>query len=267
VWVISFNAGSVFGIDARTSKRTAVVQLPDPRGTAAITAGFGSLWIANAISQTVTRISLATRRAGTAISLPEGKVVSLAAGSGAVWAGSRTGHRNPFLVQNVARVDPFERTVNQSVNVPNGVQDLAVGGGFLWVLNRTKRVVTRIDPGAPDDRRNVPVGHDPQRIAYGGGYVWVTNAADGTVTRIRPRSLDWATIRVGNGPAGVAVGNGVVWVANRLDSTLTRIDPRLARTVGKPVQVGLNPLAVVVHGHSVWVTSVGDNRLTRVDFR
>jgi hypothetical protein len=267
VWVISFSSRRVLGVDARTDRATATVALPDARGTAAITAGFGSLWVANAVSQSVTRVSLATRRPGLPLTLPPGKVVALAAGAGGVWAGSRTGSRNPFLVRHVARIDPVLGTVSQTMNVPNGVQDLAVGAGFVWVLNRTKRVVTRIDVTAPDDRRNVPVGHDPQRITFGGGYVWVTNAADDTITRIRPHSLDTATIAVGNGPAGIAVGGDAVWVANRLDSTLTRVDPSLASVVGDPVKVGLNPSALVVHGHTVWVTSTGDGRLTRIEFR
>jgi predicted Ser/Thr protein kinase len=264
VWVIAFKSSSVIALDADAGRPVDRISLPP--AAAAITAGFGSLWVVNGASQTVTRIPIGARRPRPPIQLPPGRAAAVAAGEGAVWTGSRTGHLNPFLVQHVVGIDPKDGSVRASFSLPNGVQDLAVGYGAVWVLNRSKQIVTRIDP-ATQQRVNVRVGADPQRIAVGAGYVWVTNGADDTVTRIRPRALDTATIPVGNGPVGIGVGGGAVWVANNLDSTLTRIDPRRARKIGEDVEVGTNPSAVLVHGGRVWVTTIGDRGLTRVDFR
>ncbi len=265
VWTTSFNSGTLVGLDARTSKRTTITAGADA-GTAAIAAGFGSLWIANQRTRTLTRVDLRTRRPAAPIQLPPGQPVVVATGASGVWVGSRTGSQNPFAVQHIVRIDPKTNAVVRTLQLRGGVQHLAVGYDAVWAINRGRPIVTRIDV-ATAERRNIRVGSDPQRVAVGAGFVWVTNGADRSVTRIRPASLATSTIPVGLQPVGVGVGGGSVWVANRLDSSVSRIDPRRARVVGQPVAVGLNPSAVAVHGGTAWVTTPGDGGLSRIAAR
>jgi len=189
----------------------------------------------------------------------QGRVVAVATGERGVWVGIRG---TPGMI---LRVSPSERRIVAQVTMPDGVQDLAVGGGAVWVLGRRSNTVTRVDvtSGA---KRPIFVRAQPAGVAVGEDAVWVTNSGDDTVTRIELRSLVKRTIGVGDRPYRVAVGSGAVWVANRNESTLTRIDPETNRPVGEPVEVGSNPFALDVSGRSVWVSSPPDGTLQRVDF-
>ena len=165
----------------------------------------------------------------------------MAAGEGGVWVGIRG---DPGLV---VRVSPSRRRVVKRVQMPDGVQDIAVGAGAVWVVGRTADTVTRVDIETAR-RQTINVGRDPAGIAVGEGGVWVTNNGDDTVMRIDAGSLVTRVIGVGDAPYRVAAGGGAVWVANRNDSTLTRIDPETNRIVGDPVEVGSNPFALDVRG-------------------
>jgi DNA-binding beta-propeller fold protein YncE len=225
-------------------------------------AGFGHLWVADDAAKALVSIGLGSHRPdGAPIPLPsQGPVVAVATGERGVWVGIRS---RPGLI---ARIDPRQRTIQKTVEVPDGVQDIAVGAGAVWVAGRYANTVTRVDVASGQQER-IFVGGNPAGIAVGGDAVWVANSRDRTVTRIDPGSLGTSTIRVGDTPTGVAVGGGSVWVANRLDNTLTRIDTATRKRVGSPVEVDTNPYAVDVRGDHVWVTSPPSGTVTRVDFR
>ncbi len=56
--------------------------------------------------------------------------------------------------------------------------------GSLWIADRGRSRVTAIDPDTGRVRRQVEVGGEPAAIAVGSGWVWVVNARDSTVSRI-----------------------------------------------------------------------------------
>ena len=198
---------------------------------------------------------------GAPIPIPvqNGRIVGVSTGERGVWLGVR---RTPGLA---IRVSPTQRSIVATVQMPDGVQDLAVGAGAVWVIGRRGNTVTRVDV-ATGAKRVINVGKDPAGVAVGEGAVWVTNSGDDTVTRIDQGSLVTRVIGVGDGPNRVAVGGGAVWVANRNDSTLTRIDPDTGRRVADPIEVAANPFGLDVSGHQVWVTSPPDGTVQRVDF-
>jgi DNA-binding beta-propeller fold protein YncE len=231
------------------------------RGASSAAAGFGHLWVADDGARALIAIGLGSHRQdGAAIPLPaQGPVVSVATGERGVWVGIRS---RPGLI---VRVDPTQRTIQKTVEMPDGVQDIAVGAGAVWVVGRYANTVTRVDVGTGQQAR-IFVGRNPTGIAVGGDAVWVANSGERTVTRIDTGSLGTSTIRVGDTPVGIAVGGGSVWVANRLDNTLTRIDTATGKKVGDPVEVDTNPYAVDVRGRHVWVTSPPKGTITRVDF-
>jgi predicted Ser/Thr protein kinase len=232
---------------------------PLPAAAAALS---GRLWVGVQRDSTVVSIGLGSHKpVGSPIPIPSlgGKLVSVATGERGVWVGIRGA---PGFA---TRVSPTRRQIVAQVVMPDGVQDLAVGAGGVWVIGRRSNTVTRVDV-ASGQKRVINVGKDPAGVAVGAGAVWVTNNADDTVTRIDQGSLVTRVIGVGDGPNRIAVGGGAVWVANRNDSTLTRIDPETSRPVGDPVEVGANPFGLDVHGHQVWVTSPPDGTVQRVDF-
>jgi YVTN family beta-propeller protein len=257
-WIVRSGDDRVAVVDAKTVKREPyrprVGALP-----AGEAAGFGKLWVVNQSGPSLVPIGLAShRQEGPAVPLPNhGKAVAVAIGQRVVWVGIRG---NPGLL---LRVDPKRRQVVKTIELPDGLQNLAVGGGAVWVIARRANTVTRLDI-ASGTQRPIFVGQTPFGIAYGRGAVWVTNNGDDTVTRIDSGSLNTGTIPVGRGPKGIAVGAGAVWVANSTESTVTRIDPQKLRPGGGPIDVAMNPYGLDTFGSDVWVTSPGTGKVQRL---
>ena len=259
VWVLRARSGRV--ITLRNDGRRAPYK---PRvGALPVAAAplSGRLWVGVQRAAQLVSIGLAShKRIGAPVQLPtQGKLVGVSTGERGVWAGIRG---NPGLA---IRVSPSGRRIVAQVAMPDGLQDLAVGAGAVWIIGRRSNTVTRVDV-ASGEKRVINVGKEPAGVAVGEGAVWVTNSGDDTVTRIDQGSLVTRVIGVGDGPNRIATGGGAVWVANRNDSTLTRIDPETGRPVGDPIEVGANPFGLDVSGHRVWVTSPPDGTVQRVDF-
>ena len=257
-WVVRSGNPRLAVIDADTVKRRPYSpRVGDlPAGEAA---GFGKLWVVNQSVPSLVPIGLTShRQEGAAVPLPNhGKAVAAATGERAVWVGVRG---NPGLL---LRVDPKSRQVAKTIELPDGLQNLAVGAGAVWVIARRANTVTRVDISS-GNQRPIFVGESPFGIAYGRGAVWVTNNGDDTVTRIDAGSLNTGQIPVGRGPKGIAVGAGAIWVANSVDSTLTRIDPESLRADGKPIEVALNPYGVDTNDKDVWLTSPNKGQVQRL---
>jgi DNA-binding beta-propeller fold protein YncE len=261
-WVVRSGNERLAVIDAKTAKREPYSPRVggEPSGEAA---GFGKLWVINQSAPSLVAIGLKShRREGGAVPLPpQGVAVAVAGGSNAMWVGVRG---SPGLL---LRVDPKNRAQPaKTIELPDGVQNIAVGGGAVWIIARRRNTVTRLDI-ASGTQRPIFVGEKPFGIAYGRGAVWVTNNGDDTVTRIDSGSLNTRILPVGRGPKGVAVGAGAVWVANSIASTVTRIDPDTNQPDGEPIKVATNPYGVDTLGNDVWVTSPGDSKVQRLSPR
>jgi DNA-binding beta-propeller fold protein YncE/predicted Ser/Thr protein kinase len=258
-WVVRSGNPRLVVIDAKTAKRRPYSPNVggEPSGEAA---GFGKLWVINQSAPSLVAIGLKShRREGSAVPLPaQGKAVAVAAGSNAMWVGIRG---DPGLL---LRIDPKHRDQPaKTIELPAGLQNIAVGGGAVWIIARRGNTVTRLDISS-GAQRPIFVGEKPFGIAYGRGAVWVTNNGDDTVTRIDSGSLNTGTIATGRGPKGIAVGAGAIWVANSIASTVTRIDPETNRPSGEPISVALNPYGVDTNGDDVWVTSPSDHKVQRL---
>jgi len=257
-WVVRSGNARLAVIDAKTGKREPYSpRVGNPTGEAA---GFGKLWVINQDAPSLVPIGLTShRQEGQAVPLPaQGRAVAVAAASNSMWVGVRG---SPGLL---LRIDPKNRTgPAKTIGLDDGLQNIAVGGGAVWVIARRANTVTRMDI-ASGAQRPIFVGEKPFGIAYGRGAVWVTNNGDDTVTRIDSGSLNTLTIPVGRGPEGIAVGAGAVWVANSIASTITRIDPQASQPTGKPIAVAHNPYGVDTLGKDVWITSPSDGKVQRL---
>jgi YVTN family beta-propeller protein len=196
VWVTSFDPyrcsnnrcfSQLTRLDVRSGKVTGTF---DAESASGIAAGFGSLWLVNHRSWSVTRFDPRTGRVVHVIPIrvrheasregPERVVVGL----GSVWVS----HPGQDIV---TRIDPRTNTIAARVRFPRNAAPatLAVGAGSLWAVG--PKQVFRIDLKTNRVVESARVGKHPgsdyhglRSIAVGNGDVWVTDGDANTVDRI-----------------------------------------------------------------------------------
>jgi YVTN family beta-propeller protein len=250
----AIDANMVGLIDADGGRITA--QYSVGRDPGAIVAGAGSVWVANRLDGTVSRITRARREIAP---IPVGgEPTALAYGAGSLWVADGRG-------RTVSQIDPQLNRVVHDYPVGNGAVAIAVSDRAVWVASADDATVTRIDLSSGEPSKPIEVGGRPSALAAGAGAIWVAREETASVVRLDPRSgSPLATIPVGNGPSGIAVGAGAVWVTNRTDGTVSRIDPGTDRQTNV-VPVGREPGAVAADRHGAWVADAGDATVRRID--
>ena len=242
--------GRIDGEDAALVEQYTVGR--EPR---AIAAGDGSLWVADARDETVSRLDPEGNRVTT---IPVGSdPAAVAFGEGAVWVAERGDN-------SVAQISPVTNKVTRRIPGVNAADALAAGHGALWVGSAVDKRVSRLRLGGGTDA--ISLGAPPSAIAVGAGAVWVTSEETGTLFRIGPRTAEVVqAIRVGNRPVAVAAGASGVWVVNRQDATVWRIDPA-TNSVTDTIKVARDPGAVALARSGVWIATA-DARVARIDPR
>jgi streptogramin lyase len=262
--VTSVRSGRLIGLPAEGEGKRRVIKLPWSRGTAAVAAGFGSLWVINGDQSRLVRLNPLTGHVEADKQLGSGFAAALAVGEGAVWIGRRAVKRTD-PPSALLKVSPRTGEIGVALLGEEGVADVATGGGYVWVPNLRRTRLTRIDPRTLD-RRSADIGAGQHRVAFGAGQVWVSNYDDGTITQnnrsLTNRINDPANV---DGPLDLSYARNTMWVAGNLASAVIRLDARSGRPVGKPIPVGRNPYAILAHGSSVWVTNLGSGTVTRID--
>jgi YVTN family beta-propeller protein len=224
-------------------------------GPGAVTAGGGSVWVANRLDGTVSRID----RDRQIVTIDVGGApTALAFGAGSLWVADGDS-------RFVAQVDPRSNKVLQRIEAANAPRSLALAEGALWVVSGAEGNVHRIELGRAHAARAIPVGVKATALAADEGSLWLASEEAGTVTRLNPRTgAIVAPVNVGNSPVALAVGEDAVWVVNRADGTVSRIDPD-TNSVSWSVGVGPDPTAVAVGGGAVWVAGGEDGSVARLD--
>ena len=225
-------------------------------GPEAVTAGAGSVWVANRVDGTVSRID---RDRDEVVTIDVGgEPTGLAFGAGWLWVADGQG-------RTVAQIDPGVNKVVQRYVVGNAAHAVAVGYGAVWVASAVDATVVKIDVRSGRVMTRIGVEARPTALAAGAGAIWVVSEATARVIRLDPRSATpLKSVSVGNGPSGVAVGAGAVWVTNRIDGTISRIDPG-TDAVTEAIPVGREPRAVAAAEDGVWVANAGDGTVMRID--
>lgn len=182
----------------------------------------------------------------------------LAVGAGAVWA---------TVADALYRADPRRLSDARRVaGLPEGglLSGVAVGAGYVWVADATRRAVNRVDPAGGRPTVAVPLPGSADGVAVGEGAVWVPSAQGGSVFRIDPRTARVErSIAVEGAANGIAAGAGSVWVTASSRDSVARIDPGSGR-VGW-IGVGDAPTDVCVGRRSVWVANSGSGTVSRID--
>ncbi len=221
----------------------------------AITAGGGSVWVANRLDGTVSRID----RDRQIVTIDVGGApTAIAFGAGSLWVADGD-------ARDVVQVDPGSNKRVQSFEVANAPRSLALAEGALWVVSGAEGYVHRVDLGRIHAVRTIPIGVKASAIVAGAGALWVASEEAGTVTRLDPRTGRVVeTIAVGHAPSALAVGEGAVWVVDRTDGTLSRVDPDKNSVTGL-IRAGSDPTAVAVGEGAVWVAGGEDGAVTQID--
>ena len=220
-----------------------------------------AIWVANEQDRTLTRVDKASDHL-TVVGGLAGATQLARDERGNVYVSS---FDHPY----VWRVDPERVQVVQRFRVRSRAVDLAVGGGFLWVLDRFADAVVRIDLGGRRPSVTVPVGSEPIDAAFGYGALWVANLGDASVSVLR-LGLDrpeTVAFRPTERFFAVAAGEGAVWVASNATSTVTSVDPD-TRRAGKAIatSAGLGGLGhVAVGAGAVWAANWAAREIVRID--
>ncbi len=187
----------------------------------AIAVGEGSVWVADNVGGTVSRIDAATGELeGRPIEVGAGPV-GLAVGEGAVWVASGD--------DTITRIDPVDGTTELAAVGVGDPRGIVAGEGAVWVSSGTNGAVTRIDPVSLE-----AVG-EPIPVAQG------------------------ATIAEGGMALGdLAITEGAVWAISIDGAALTRIDAATGEP-GEPISVGsVQALALTAGEDALWVASTDD---------
>jgi YVTN family beta-propeller protein len=276
---------SVVAVDPESGK--VVGDIPVGERPSAIAYGFGSIWVANSDSGTVTRIDAKTKRVLATIG-DGGDVSDLALGFGAVWvADGNSG--------TLTRLDPQSNTVGDTIRFgssdplrPKPVFNVAVGAGSVWVTREPG--VLRIDPSTTRVTGTLRT-RPATGIAVGGGRLWVTDTFErierfdlarlgrtGTIAtpsvatapllagnrlwaivsnyqlwNIDPDALTvFGTTPTGDGASDVVWRRGRLWVANSEGRTVVRVEPGSLR-IDRSIPFRAPPAALVFSPDLLWV--------------
>jgi class 3 adenylate cyclase len=208
-------------------------------------AAFDALW---ATTDQLVRVNPATDEARSILAIPPPFTparVSLAADRRNLWLGAPTG--------TLLKLDRNGEETDRRV-VEGGINLIAAGEGWVWLVDQGAGVVTKIDEKTLESVSEIHLDGSLDAIAVLGGYVWILDFATGVLTRISigsDRETGQATLPPD--PTGLAGGAGAIWVSHE-DGTVSRVEP-VTLTASEFARVDGSALAVVVDGarESIWV--------------
>ena len=248
---------SIVRIDLGSNQLTHGVRVGD--GPAALAVTDGTMWVANAGSQTVSRVDIST---ATQLYARGGFGVpgAIASSEDAVWVVDFSGR--------LWVIDPRLNTVTLVAANMHGVSALASGFGALWLTDAVGDRVIRLNTRTRQVETTIDLAADsgPAAIAIGSDAVWVANQVAMTVSRIDPISnaVVTAAIPLSYRPTALAVLDSDVWVVSADSDRAQRIDAE-RDAVALTVEVGDGPSAVIVRDDGVWVANALDQTLLRLD--
>jgi streptogramin lyase len=258
-------AGSVGTVDPASGRVLGSVPVRGAPGPLATTSG--RVW-AGTEGGTLTGIDV-TRRSIAQVIAPGGDHNAVVGADGALWS-TDVAHRvlREFRPGSggVVRTTPLPPPA-----LAGGPSELAVGGGAVWLVDGSTRLI-RVDEGTGRLRR-FDVHRPLNDVAYLDGTVWLTSGSSASVLGFNPRrpvapiAIPITGRRNPESPYPIAVarGMGSVWVLNGNTATVTRIDPvRLAPVATYRIGGERSPKRMAAGLGAVWVAG-DDGTLTGID--
>lgn len=263
--------GTIVSLDASTGAVRR--RIPAGRTPSAIAVRNGVVWVVDADTQTVYRLSELSRAVDT---FSTGATpTDIAVGAGSAWvANGRRLTKAQFVgpvATEIARLDLTTGTERAEIRLPlqdaalsNLVENhVAVRGDAVWAVTPDFAVV-RIEAatGAITARSNaVPAA----AVASGPAGVWVLGV-DGSVVRLHERTAKpiFRTRVPASSIGSIAVGPDAVWVTSPQDGTLWRIGGGRTATLGA-IELDRGVSDVIVGRDAIWVANPLAGTLLKVD--
>jgi streptogramin lyase len=266
---VAFAIGAVARADPPPSGTiVGTIPVSTPRD---VEGGFGSIWVANGPSRTVTRIDPSTDAVLAVISVPDPASV-LAAGADAIWLTSFPGN-------SLTRIDPTTNTATGTVSLaPGGLGPvgITVYDGSVWVANHQGNPtgsIAKIDPATMNVVDVIPIGDQsfagPNWLAAGAGSIWTDVPNINAVVRIDATTDAVLTTIPDKGVCGaLAASDTAVWVAGGGGPGclpgITRIDPN-SNTVTSMLNAGGQTNSLALDDNTLWYGTNISNFLGRID--
>jgi len=308
ILLVKFKTGQSFHREKVLSNADAVRYdiVPVGKDPWSIALDSASVWVANSVDGTVSRIDRNSRRVTDTIPVGRNPLGITIDDQGGVWVANNADN-------TVTRIDAQTRKPTATVAVNMSPGEIVSTKGAVWVAEAGAGQVGRIDLSNGFRVSQIPVGPEPVVLATDDKNLWVGDAKQNMISQI-----DIATASVtdvlhpGRGTLGITANGGTVYATNPSDNgdndrivrlvtgaqssqdtvdatglvtgiavdrdsiwvtasnpgTLTRYDARTMQKRGS-VKVGNGPAHVAVAGDEIWVTNRGDGtaiRLSRSDF-
>jgi len=177
----------------------------------ALTAGYGSVWAADDIADSVVRVDPTTFALVATIALvPESGPGALASDASGIWVAASRSDR-------LLRIDPQTNAISGpgiSVTRPARV---AAGAGALWVTGTLDDSLTKVDPGSGRVVTSFEVCDTPTAVAAGDEGVWVACTVARSVARVDPEGNVIEVIAMDAAPTGIALDAELAWVVLRTE--------------------------------------------------
>lgn len=248
----------------------ASIAMPSP---GSVDTAFGSVWVANGMAKTVTRVDPQTDAVIARIATTDPATV-VADGAGAIWVTSLQG-------DTLTRIDPGTNRVSRTISLgPRGAGPIGVTvfDNFVWVANHDgdpTTSVSKVDPTTMHVVDVIPAGGQanagPVWIVSGAGSIWTNvNGSANDVVRIDPHTDRIVAIVAAPGACTqLAADDTAVWGAGGTDDTCTtgvsRIDTSTDKVTATVEQGGAAD-SVALYDGSLWYGTVG-GILGRIDTR
>lgn len=218
LWIVT-QSGSLDRVDPKAMTVTA--HIPIGLGSYESIYAFGSVWVSNRDSATVTQVNPGSNKAVATITLEGTNPGGITATGDSLWIGN-----DMSGATFITRLDPKSK---KTTHVTTGTRPgyVTALSGSVWASDVEDGTVTQIDARTGARRGTLPAGLSPVNLAGGGGAkpeVWVPDDQGDLLTRIDALTgTVLERLATARGPAVVTVTDSQVWVTNYEAGSVWRI--------------------------------------------
>jgi DNA-binding SARP family transcriptional activator/streptogramin lyase len=257
VWVANSADGTITQIGKKSVKTIQTIGLGEQATDLVESAG--SVWVATGIDNDLVQLDAHSGGIQERLHLSSkdqtASAHAVTAGAGAIWIASGA---------ELLKIDPKTGSIiaRKHDGSLEGVNDVAVGGGSVWIAD-VSEVVFRASQADLHQTGRVHLGVIPGAVTFAFGSPWLALPAT-FGQRITLAQLDPQTVQVlDSTPIGPSLGYppgmeltsgaGDIWVTSFDAGTLVRVDPR-SGVVKATIHLGHHPFGVAFGANRIWVT-------------
>jgi DNA-binding SARP family transcriptional activator/streptogramin lyase len=257
VWVANSADGTITQIGKKSVKTIQTIGLGEQATDLVESAG--SVWVATGIDNDLVQLDAHSGGIQERLHLSSkdqtASAHAVTAGAGAIWIASGA---------ELLKIDPTTGSIiaRKHDGSLEGVNDVAVGGGSVWIAD-VSEVVFRASQADLHQTGRVHLGVIPGAVTFAFGSPWLALPAT-FGQRITLAQLDPQTVQVlDSTPIGPSLGYppgmeltsgaGDIWVTSFDAGTLVRVDPR-SGVVKATIHLGHHPFGVAFGANRIWVT-------------